>query len=423
MDRLLQMFFDTERWATAIEKGVIKDINKGELRKLTTPQIRIDMYNLIKNGQYAICPPHTAQIPKDTPGEFRTVYINENADRILLSILNDMLFEIMPECISDRCKSYQKGIGCGKVVQEVSRNICNTKGNIVGWKSDLSKYFDSVPIKYIDEAFDMVEKKFGKSKLIDVVRNYYHCDLYYDENKELCTKYQSLKQGCAVASWLADVILYELDEEMKKLNGYYCRYSDDCLFIGKDYEKAMQIMVDFLAKKELKLNPKKVEYISPYRWFKFLGFNIQGSKISLSKSRVKKFQKEIYSRTKKANKNNVVKIVNNYLYCGEYSWASSVLPIINVKEDIDTLNEYVMDSIRIAMIRKPNHITTPKEIGGIGVKMECKDHCLERVNGGTRVRTARERTEYEVKNYYSLWCMRDKLITCKNLYDTFVREM
>ena len=44
--------------------------------------------------------------------------------------------------IHPQCKSYQKGIGCGKVVQELSHHIAKYDK---GFKADLSKYFDSVP--------------------------------------------------------------------------------------------------------------------------------------------------------------------------------------------------------------------------------------------------------------------------------------
>ena len=96
-----------------------------------------------------------------------------------------MLFDLMPEMIHPACKSYQVGIGCGKVVLEVSHTIVNMKSDgYVGWKSDLSKYFDSVPIQFIDAAFDKVEAKCGHSVLIDVLRKYYHCGLYFDENND-----------------------------------------------------------------------------------------------------------------------------------------------------------------------------------------------------------------------------------------------
>lgn len=240
-DKILEMFFEKARWQYAIEKGLFKDMNKAVMYQLTTPEARLAMYQRIKSGNYKIMPPHTAKIPKDN-GDFRTVYVNEPVDRILLSIANDLLFELMPEMVHPRCTSYQKGIGCGRVVQDVSRIIYSADGKIIGWKGDFSKYFDSVPIRFIDWAFDKVEEKYGKSALIDVIRDYYHTDIYFDEDNNLCEKYQSLKQGCSVAAWLADVILYHLDDKLSKLNGYYVRYSDDTLFVGEDYEKAMDIM-------------------------------------------------------------------------------------------------------------------------------------------------------------------------------------
>ena len=69
----------------------------------------------------------------------------------------------------------------------------------LGWKADLSKYFDSVPLCHIDGAFDKVEARHGHSALIDVLRKYYHNDLYFDEDNVLQRKFQSLKQGCQLA--------------------------------------------------------------------------------------------------------------------------------------------------------------------------------------------------------------------------------
>ena len=70
------------------------------------------MAEAMLNGKYQITPPHIAQIPKDN-GEFRTVYVNEPIDRIILNIANDLLFDLMPEMIHPACKSYQVGIGSG----------------------------------------------------------------------------------------------------------------------------------------------------------------------------------------------------------------------------------------------------------------------------------------------------------------------
>ena len=175
-DILLQKFFEIERWQEALETGVDKHIDKGELRKLCSPEVRAALYNAIVTDNYEIAPPHQVAIPKDN-GDVRIVYVNENVDRIFLSIANNLFFEEFPEFIHKTCKSYQRNLGCGKVAQEVSRQVVNTRTKEVGLKADLTKYFDRVPLRYIDAIFDRMEKKVGKSKIIDVVRKYYHTDL------------------------------------------------------------------------------------------------------------------------------------------------------------------------------------------------------------------------------------------------------
>lgn len=413
------MFFETERWQYAINKGFDKDINKATLHQLTTPEARLAMYQRIKDGKYKIMPPHTAKIPKDN-GDFRTVYVNEPCDRVLLSIANDLLFELMPEMVHPRCKSYQKGIGCGRVVQEVSRKICSANGNVIGWKSDLSKYFDSVPIEFIDWAFDKVEEKHGKSALIDVIRDYYHTDLYFDTDGNLSNSYQSLKQGCSVAAWLADVVLYHIDEQLSALDGYYIRYSDDTLFIGKDYEKAMTIMQDELMKMQMKLNPKKVEYLDENHWFKFLGYSIKGHNISLSSTRIKTFQKEIEKRTIKRRDTTMTKAinaVNRYLYkgFGDFSWATQVLPVINVKEDIDKLNMFVMDCIRAVKTNK-------RKVGGLGYVKTQAVGCIDR-GRGRNVKANRTKTESEINGYLSIGCAQNAMRTSRAAYNTLINNL
>lgn len=419
-DKILQMFFDIDRWAKAIEKGVGKDIRKDQLILLTDENTRLRIAEAMLKGKYEIAPPHTAQIPKDNGG-FRTVYVNEPIDRVILSIANDLLFDLMPEMIHTSCKSYQTGIGCGKVVTEVSHKIVAARNSgYLGWKSDLSKYFDSVPLQYIDEAFDKVESMHGHSVLIDVLRKYFHCDLYFDQDNNLRSQYQSLKQGCAVASWLADVLLYDLDDELSKMNGYYVRYSDDMLFIGKDYEKAMCILRKRLEEKTMELNPKKVEYLTTDKWFKFLGFSIKGRMISPGAGRIKIFQKEIERRTIRSPDTTLTKAVNSvnrYLYKGngEFSWATQILPVCNVQKDLDELNKFVMDCLRAVKTGK-------RKIGGLGYVKTKKDGCIVR-GQGRNVKANRTETDNNIAGYLTIGCMQKALLTRRAVYNTLVASL
>lgn len=418
-DILLQKFFEKERWEQALETGVDKHIDKGELRKLTSPEVRLALYNAIATDNYEIAPPHQVQIPKDN-GDVRIVYVNENVDRIFLSITNNLFFEMFPEFIHPSCKSYQSGIGCGKIVQQVSEEMAKINNKIVGVKMDLTKYFDTVPIKYIDEIFDRMENKVGKSKIIDVVRKYYHTDLCFDFNGDLIEHYQSLKQGCAVASFLADAVLYPIDKEISDMDVYYVRYSDDLLVVGRCWDEAFQIIKAKLKEMEMTLNPKKVETVCKDRWVKFLGFNIKGNQITLAKSRVKSFQKEIEARTIKQRNISMTRAlnqVNSYLYKGDgtYSWATSVLPIINVEKDIETLNQFIMDAIRACATNK-------KKIGGLG-SVNDKEDCTILRGTGKNVTANRSKTEKEIDGFLSLRCMQNALLTNRAVYETLVRSM
>lgn len=429
-DKILKLFFDPQRWSDALNKGAVKGINTAVLRELMSPQGREQLLAEVLTGSYHIERPHTAKIPKDTPGEFRTVFVNSDRDRLFLSLVNDLLFDICADMVHPQCTSYQKGIGCSKVVTKASRMIDELSGSehkVIGWKSDLSKYFDSVPIRFIDAAFDRVEQKHGHSIVLDVVREYYHNDHYYDSELKCETeKYQSLKQGCAVASWLADVMLYHIDEQLSGLDGYYVRYSDDTLFIGKDYERAMQIMQDELAKMEMKLNPKKVEYLTNDRWFKFLGYSIRGKDISLSGGRIKSFAKEIAARTVKKIRNGIKpsvakRSVQSWLYYGdgEHSWATGVLTTINVKSDINCLNAFVLDCLRAVQLGKS---VSMSDIGGLGWVRDGKLGCINR-GKGSRVRTLRSKAGGRIDGFFSLGCMRNALIYNRNLYDSMVRDI
>lgn len=421
MDKMLEMLFEPQRWQKAIERGLDKDIRKEQLISLTKPRVRQMLYNMIKDGKYRVSPPHAAEIPKEKKGEFRTVYANEPVDRVLLNIINDIFFELCPEMVHPACRSYLKGEGSGKTVMEVSRVVRDVKREgCIGFKADLSKYFDSVPLRFIDGVFDAVEKKVGESQVVNLVRDYYHSDLYFDCQGEIKTVYKSLKQGCAVSAFLADVLLYETDKVMSGLRGYYVRYCDDILYIGENYEDAYFTLKKMLEGLELTLNPAKVENLYKDKFFKFLGFTIKGETISLSRSRIKKFEKEILDRTirkRGISPKSAARSVKNYLYSleGKHSWATQVLPVCNSDSDLITMNSFVMDCIRAVMTGK-------ERVGTLYYIPQGEENgCVGR-SKGRNVKANREKTGSLEHLYLSLRCMRNALLTNRVLYNRLLKE-
>ena len=342
--------------------------------------------------------------------EYREVYINEPRDRIVLTLINDCVMELFKNMIHPQCRSYQKRTGTQMIVKEISSKICKIKPKTDCWgvKADYSKYFDNVRIEAIDSIFDEWEHRLGFEKgtepVINLLRRYYHQDLFFDVDGTLKSRYQGLKQGCAVASALANMVLYEVDEYMSNKYTLYYRYSDDSLVVDEDTSHVVEEMNELIEPYGISLNPKKVEKLYPDKWFKFLGFNIKGSMITLSATRVKKFQKEIEKRSinrKKKNKKftgrQAKKEIVRFLYEGEYNWSSSCLGTINVEPDIQELNKFIIDCIKACDTGK-------LKIGGLGSVNNLPDRTILR-GKGKNVRANRDKIEH-IENYLSVDCLR-----------------
>ena len=192
------------------------------------------------------------------------------------------------------------------------------------------------------------------------------------------------------------------------------------LFVGKEYGKAMSVLQSRLEEKSMKLNPKKVEYLTLDKWFKFLGFSIKGEMISLSSSRIKTFQHEIEKRTIRKpgiTPAKAINAVNRYLYKGngEFSWATQILPVCNVRKDLDELNKFVMDCLRAVQTGK-------RKVGGLGYVKTKSDGCIVR-GLGRNVKANRGKTVGDIPGYLTLGCMQNAILTRRAVYNTLVASL
>ena len=145
-----------------------------------------------------------------------------------------------------------------------------------------------------------------------------------------------------MASWLADVLLYDLDRELSQMNGYYVRYSDDMLFIGKDYEKAMDTLQKRLEDKSNEAKSQESGIPGSRCLVQVLRIQYQGRHgLALVIT-----HQDLPARDRAADNplpghdtGKAVDAVNRYLYKGEFSWAIQVLPVCNVKSDLNELNK------------------------------------------------------------------------------------
>ena len=442
---LLAKMFEYSRWVELLDKADEKGINKTVLRQMSSPQVRLELYNRIKSGRYEIAPPHALLIPKDN-GDFRTVYANEDVDRILLTLINDSMMELFKKYIHPSCVSYQKGLGTQEIVSNIPKTmkkLCKDKDKPVAVVSDYSKFFDRICIEAIDDCLDKMEIELGFEvgcePVIEIVRRYYHCNLYFDVDGNLVEEYKAIKQGSATAAILSCMILYDLDEYMANKYPLYIRYSDDSLTCAENINEAVDDINRLANQYGIQLNPSKIKPVYIDKYFKFLGFNIKGDTITLSKNRWKKLVKEIAKAT--IEKPNITpaqaKVNVKRLLYGDgdgYSWATSCFSAMrNCEKDVETINRYIMDCIRLTEVRynynkerkakglKPRQIKYGMDaIGGIGVVTDRDDYTLIR-GKGSKIKTARQRTQKEIDHYKSVGCLLKCYKLGKPIYESVVR--
>ena len=361
---LVEATFSNDNWFNTLDKATEKTIPYRIIAKYGTPEERISLLKDVLSGSYSIKPPRVVKIPKDN-GEYREIYINSDRDRILLAAVNSAYYSLYGDRLPDCCKAYREGQSCAKVVREVS------KQNITGYKLDLSKYFDSVPIELILNVFYELDTG---SPLEPILVDYYMDNHVYISNHQV-DRYKSLAQGCALSAFLSNYVLRDVDLAMSQMCEYYCRYSDDMLLLGANAEEALVVLKQMLSERGLSLNPNKIEKIDSWHEFKFLGFGLKGSTISISEKdfiRKKHEVKSISNRIRHNSKlttdkklHQIIKAVNRLFYNFQdfcHGWLYSKAQAINSYERLAELDAYTKDCIRAAVTGSWNYTSNMNKL-------------------------------------------------------------
>ena len=364
-DDKLNLFTSMDTLRMTVESANDKRIPPSVVQWFTDPERRIEVVAAMEMDAYRIAPPHIIQIPKPDSAEMRKVYCNEPLDRIICTQIGNVYQQMFGDRINPACVSYQKGIGVGKIVKEISAYLMHRPG-LRGAKFDIQKYFDNIS----EETRDAALRELDTGSCIDkIVWDYLHDENVIDENGNLVKTYKGIAQGFALSPFLANYLLRDIDEEISRLDVLYYRYSDDILILGPDFEKARDILYDRLRPKGLMINPKKVTAIDAGTPFTFLGFKIHGESTTFSDDKIKRFKKKVKAITKTRKGQplrsedvlrKAIRAINKEFYVPfmskdrDFSWASCMFSTVNVEEDIRVLDYYIKDHLRHVFTGKWN---------------------------------------------------------------------
>ena len=351
----MKQLFNTSLWNQVLDTSWDKEIKGEEISYFSFPEHREEVALQLLNGTYRFNPPHLVTIPKDDGGT-RNLLVLEPKDRIVMQLLYHIYYQAYSCLIHYSCKSYQSGLSISKIVKEVQYRFSCVP---TGYKLDLSKFFDTVPINLIDEAFSQMFPESGPTKCL---LDFYHDNHIYKDG-DLVEYYKSLCQGCSFSSLLANIVLRDIDDYITARTYYYVRYSDDILFLTKNPDDILNSIESLLQQKSLKLNPNKIQKLGES--FTFLGVCISSQSLTVSKKNKNHTKKDLnqvllhYSHETSKFRYLSKAIRATYRFLGnshgsEYSLLSYWFSLHGDFSDIEWLETYCKDTIRAAFTHSHN---------------------------------------------------------------------
>ena len=349
-------------------KYLFKSEYRKEMKK-EVESIYSDFDNVILkllNPNYETSIPRKVELTQAS-GKKRYVYLHTLEERMFLSLLYMYFSDKYDYKVSDNCFSYKKDICTLDAIKSINKDV-KRRVNSYCFKVDVSSYFDNVSLEILENVFDDIFR-YEPEPIPNFIKKIYFKNKYIWKG-EICEQYLSLIQGCSFASFLANIILRELDDEMvSKCKNLYARYSDDIIVFCNEKDEIqnhVKRIEDHLYKLGLKLNPKKIEYFQPKDEIDYLGLKLlPNGDIDMSDESLRKMKKKIKSLFRKyrlkIEKNNMkpkvavkkmCKEFNKQLYLpyiknpNKFGWAYYMFRYINRVDSLRILDFYLKDTLR-----------------------------------------------------------------------------
>ena len=220
-------------------------------------------------GEYMPAAVRKVEIPKPQGG-VRTLGIPTVLDRLIQQSLNQVLQPLFDPGFSESSYGFRPGRNAHQAVKAAQGYVAEGKRWVVDL--DLEKFFDRVNH---DVLMARVARKVRDERVLKLIRRYLEAGLM--EGGVMSTRTEGTPQGGPLSPLLSNILLDDLDRELKRRGLSFCRYADDCnIYVGSKRagERVMQAVTAFLERRlKLKVNASKSAVARPWQR-KFLGYSM-----------------------------------------------------------------------------------------------------------------------------------------------------
>lgn len=259
------------------------------------------LVQMLKDGKYKPNPVRRVEIPKEIKGEFRKLGVPTVVDRVFQQAITQVLSPIYEKQFSENSFGFRPKRGAHGALRQCQANV--NDGYVYVVDMDLEKFFDTV---CQSKLIEVLSRTIKDGRVISLIHKYLNAGAI---SRGIYEKTEvGMPQGGPLSPLLSNIMLNELDKELKFRGHRFVRYADDCMIFcksKKSAERTLENIIPFIeGKLFLRVNKEKtcVAHISKVKYLGYSFYRYKGKcRLRVHPKSVTKMKNKIRELTNRSN--------------------------------------------------------------------------------------------------------------------------